>query len=173
MDLVGPVGQAQRAQVGVGAGQREVAETPPPPCTWIARSSTFSATFGAATLIAAISVRAWRLPTVSISHAAFSVSRRAISISIRDSAIQSWMLAARRQRLAERHPRDRPFAHRLERPLGRSDRAHAVVDAPGAEASLGDHEAVALAGDQVRGRHADVVEVDFGVALLVVVAEHD
>ncbi len=45
--------------------------------------------FGAATLIAAISVRAWRLPTVSISHAAFSVKRRAISISIRDSAIQS------------------------------------------------------------------------------------
>ena len=49
--------------------------------------------FGAATLIAAISMRAWRLPTVSISQAAFSVSRRAISISIRDSAIQSWMFA--------------------------------------------------------------------------------
>ena len=56
----------------------------------MARSITFSATLGAATLIAAISVRAWRLPTVSISHAVFSVSSRAISISMRDSAIQSW-----------------------------------------------------------------------------------
>ena len=54
---------------------------------------TFSATCGAATLIAAISTRACRLPTVSISHAVFSVSRRTISSSIRDSAIQSWMLA--------------------------------------------------------------------------------
>ena len=106
---------------------------------------TFSATFGAATLIAAISVRAWRLPTVSISQAAFSVSRRAISISMRDSAIQSWMLPRVGQRLAERDARDRALAHRLERPLGGADRAHAVVDAPRAEARLGDHEAVALA----------------------------
>ena len=64
---------------------------------------TFSATFGAATLIAAISVRACLLPTVSISHAAFSVSRRTISISMRDSAIQSWTLPRVGDRLAERH----------------------------------------------------------------------
>ncbi len=68
-------------------------ETPPPPWTWIARSITLSATVGAATLMAAISVRACLLPTVSISQAAFSVSSRAMLISIRDSAIQSWMLA--------------------------------------------------------------------------------
>ena len=73
------------------AGSRR--ETPPPPWTWIARSMTFSATCGAATLIAAISVRACLLPTVSISHAVLSVSRRAISISIRDSAIQSCTFA--------------------------------------------------------------------------------
>ena len=30
--------------------------TPPPPCTWMARSTIFSAMLGAATLIAAISV---------------------------------------------------------------------------------------------------------------------
>ena len=41
----------------------------------------------------AISVRASRLPTVSISQAAFITSSRAISISIRDSAIQSRTLA--------------------------------------------------------------------------------
>ena len=36
---------------------------------------------------------ACRLPVVSISHAVLSVKSRTISISIRDSAIQSWMLA--------------------------------------------------------------------------------
>ena len=146
-------------------------ETPPPPWTWIARSMTRSATFGAATLIAAISVRACLLPTVSISHAVFSVSRRIISRSMRASAIQSWTLARVRDRLAERLALDRAPAHRLERPLGRADRAHAVVDAPGAEARLGDHEAVALAGDEVRGGHADVLEEHLGVALVVGVAE--
>ncbi len=75
------------ARTSTRAGSRRSRR--PPPCTWIARSITFRAMFGAATLIAAISVRAWRLPTVSISHAAFSVSSRAISISMRDSAIQS------------------------------------------------------------------------------------
>jgi hypothetical protein len=39
------------------------------------------------------------------------------------------------------------------------------------ESCLGDHEAVALAGDQVARRHAHVLEEDFGVALLVLVAE--
>ena len=91
---------------------------------------------------------------------------------MRDSAIQSWMLARRRQRLAERDARDRALAHRLERALGGADRAHAVVDAARAEPGLGDHEAVALVRDQVRGGHAHVREVDFGVALLVLVAEH-
>jgi len=90
--LVGAVGEAQRAQVGVGRGQVEVLADAAPPCTWIARSTTFSATAGAATLMAEISVRACRLPTVSIIHAAFSVSSLAISISMRDSAIQSWTL---------------------------------------------------------------------------------
>ena len=64
-------------------------DTPPPPCTWIARSITLRATSGAATLIAAISVRAPLLPTVSINHAVLRVRRRIISRSMRDSAIQS------------------------------------------------------------------------------------
>ena len=68
-------------------------ETPPPPWTWIARSMIFRATLGVATLIAAISVRACWFPTVSISHAVLSTSRRIISSSIRASAIQSRMLA--------------------------------------------------------------------------------
>ena len=134
--------------------------------------STRSATFGAATLIAEISIRACLLPTVSISHAAFIVSSRAISISIRDSAIQSWMLRALGDRLAERDARRGAPAHQLERPLGRSDRAHAVVDAPGPEPRLGDQEPVALVGDQVRRRDATSSKSTSRVALLVDVAEH-
>ena len=86
-------------------------------------------------------MRAPLSPTVSISQAAFSVSRRACSISIRrvgDPLLDHALLG---QRLAERHPLGDPAAHQLERPLGRADAAHAVVDAAGAEAGLGDGEA--------------------------------
>ena len=38
--------------------------------------------------------------------------------------------------------------------LGGADRAHAVVDAPGAEAVLGDHESGSLLSEQVRLRTA-------------------
>ena len=61
-----------------------------PPWAWIARSMTRQAIDGAMTLMAAISVRAALLPTVSIIQAALRVSRRACSISQRDSAIHSW-----------------------------------------------------------------------------------
>ena len=44
---------------------------------------------GATTLIMAISARAALLPTLSIMSAAFSVSRRACSISILESAISA------------------------------------------------------------------------------------
>ena len=157
------------ARTATRAGSRRTRR--PPPCTWIARSITFSASAGAATLIAAISVRACLLPTVSISHAVLSVSRRIISMSMRDSAIQSWTFARSATGSAERHALGRAAAHQLERALGRADRAHAVVDAARAEPRLADQEAVALAGDQVRGRHAHVLEHDLGVPLLVRVAE--
>ena len=48
------------------------------------------ATSGAATLIADTSIRAPRLPTVSISHAVLSTSRRTCSIRTRASEIQRW-----------------------------------------------------------------------------------
>ena len=60
----------------------------------------------------------------------------------------------------------------LERPLGHADGAHAVVDAAGAEAGLGDGEAAALLAEEVVGRHPDVLVDDLGVAAAVVVAEH-
>ena len=63
--------------------------------------------------------------------------------------------------------------HRLERAFGDADQPHAVVDAPRAEPTLGDFEAAALAEDQVRGRHADVGEVDLPVAVRRVVVAID
>ena len=53
----------------------------------MARSTSFCAIFGATTLIIAISRRASLLPTVSIMCAAYRVSRRDWSISMRNSAI--------------------------------------------------------------------------------------
>ncbi len=53
--------------------------------------------------------------------------------------------AQARQRLAEGDTRDRALAQQLERFLRRADRAHAVVDAAGAQATLGNLETAACA----------------------------
>src|SRR6202022_196894 len=63
--------------------------TPAAPCTWMARSMTSQATCGATALICDTSRCAALLPCWSIVQAAFSHSRRAWSISLRDLAIDS------------------------------------------------------------------------------------
>src|SRR5205807_3621695 len=80
-------------------------------------------------------------------------------------------IAPRGHRLAEGHAGRGPGAHQLERTLGRPDGPHAVVYAARSQAGLGDHEALALARDEVLGGHADVLEDDLGVSLLVLVTE--
>src|SRR2546428_184071 len=67
--------------------------TPPPPWSCMARSITPSVMLGTATLISAIAWRAALLPTVSIMCAAWSTSRRAWSISIRDCAMRSSVMS--------------------------------------------------------------------------------
>ena len=75
-------------------------------------------------------------------------------------------------RLAERHPLQRALAQQVQRALGHADRAHAVVDAPGPEAGLADHEPVALTGQQrVAPGTRTSSNSDLGVALAVLVAE--
>src|SRR5690606_13279564 len=54
-------------------------------------------------------------------------------------------------------------AHDLERALGATDQAHAVVDAAGSQPSLGDLEAAALPEQPVRGGNADAVIDDLRV----------
>ena len=87
--FVRTVGQAQRALVGVHAGQLEdLADAAG--AMRRQRSTTLEVMLGTATLIMAICWRASLLPNLSIAHAAFSTSRRAMSISMRMSA--TWAL---------------------------------------------------------------------------------
>ena len=67
-------------------------------------------------------------------------------------------------RLAEYHALVGALAHQLEGALGGTDQTHAVVNAAGAEATLGDFKAAALAEDDVFLGHAHVFEDHFGVA---------
>ena len=133
---------------------------------------TLSAMFGTATLMPEISVAAALLPTVSMRWAVWSTYSRAMSISMRDSAIQSWIRPFWATRVPNVGALQRTIDHELEGTLGHADRAHAVVDAAWAEAGLGDGEAAALLTEEVVGRHAHVLVDDLGMAPGVVVAEH-
>ena len=132
-----------------------------------------SAMFGAFTLIAAISVRAALLPTVSIIQAAFSVSRRAHSISMRASAMRSSQTECSAMRLPNAVRAEQALAHDRERALRDADRAHAVVDAARAEAALRDLEAAPFAEQEVLRRHAHVVERHVAVAVRRIVVAED
>ena len=132
---------------------------------------TFRATFGAATLIAAISVRACLLPTVSISHAVLSVSRRTISMSMRDSAIQSRTL-----------PRVATGAPKVSRSSARRHIASSATSAepiarmqwwmrPGPRRAWAIMKPSPSPAIRFDGGHAHVLEAHLGVALGVVVAE--
>ena len=57
----------------------------------------------------------------------------------------------------------RALAHHVEGAPRDAEPAHAVVDAPGAEPLLGEHEAVADAAEQRVGRDADVLVEDLRV----------
>ena len=77
------------------------------------------------------------------------------------------------QRLAEGDPPLDAPDQRLQGALGHPDRAHAVVDPPRAEPTLGDREALPLAPEDVLGGDVDIVEGDLGVAVRRVVVAED
>ena len=147
--------------------------TPAPPNAWIASSMICSAMRGALTLIIAISALAALLPALSIRSAALRHSRRVQSISIRASATRCSQMLCSLQPLAEGDARLQPPHHRLERFFRRADGAHAMVDAARPEAALRDLEPPALAEQQVRRGHADVLELDFHMAVRRVVIAID
>ncbi len=150
---VGAVDDAQGAGVRPELGQRGVVADPGATCTWMSRSMTSRHTFGADTLIAAISVRAPLAPYLSMRSAVLSTSSRAWSISKRDERDLLAHGALLGQRPAEGDPVLGALDHQAQCALGHADRPHAVVDAARAQAGLGDHEAVALAGQHVARGH--------------------
>ncbi len=108
------------------------------------------------------------LPTVSISHAVFSVSSRTISSSMRASAIQSWMFERCGDRLAERDAPERPPAHQVERPARRRrSRACSGGCGPGRGGPGRSRTRRPRSPSRLVGRHPHVVEADLGVALVV------
>ena len=110
---------------------------------------------------------------MSIRYAARSVSRRAWSISTRDSAICARIVALLGEGLAERDAGLHARAHQLQRAFGHADQPHAVVNPAGPEPSLRDLEPAALAEQHVRRGNPHVVEHDLGVAVRgIVEPEH-
>ena len=146
---------------------------PPPPWAWMARSSTRSVAFGATTLIMAISARAALLPTVSIMCAAFRVRSRACSISIRESAIHSWITPCSASGL--------PNATRLLTRLHISSSARSATPIermqwwmrPGPSRPCAMAKPLPSPQMMFSAGHADVVEGDLGVAVRRVVVAED
>ena len=68
-----------------------------------------------------------------------------------------------RELLAERLARQQPLGGEVERALGDADPAHRVREPPAREPLLRDHEALAVAAEQVRRRHPHFGELDLGV----------
>ena len=102
-------------------------------------STTFWAMFGTATLIC---------ETAPIASGAFCVDQPSgvqdvqARLVDRDARVGDPFAVAAQvgERLAERDALGRAPAGQLERQLGQTDQAHAVVDAPGPEARLSDRE---------------------------------
>ena len=67
------------------------------------------------------------------------------------------------ERPPEGSPREAPFDHQSQGPLGRSNGAHAVVHATRAEAPLGDGEALTELADQMVARHTYPLEFDLAM----------
>ncbi len=78
-----------------------------------------------------------------------------------------------REFLAEGDTRGDAATKEFEGSFGDADEAHAVMDAAGAEAALGDFEAAAFAEEEVFGGDTDVRERQFAVAVGTVVVAVD
>ena len=121
----------------------------------------------------AISERATLLPTVSIRWAAFSVSSRACSISIRDSAMSARIVPCSAKGSAEGDARLHSPAHRFQGPLGQADQSHAVVNSTRPQPALGNFKTASFAQQHVGRRHAHVFEQHFRVTVRRVVVAED
>ena len=76
------------------------------------------------------------------------------------------------QMLPERDALLGSHAHQLEGPLGHADGTHAVMDAAGTEAGLGDREPAAFLTEEVLGGKPDVLVQRLAMAAARVVVQH-
>src|SRR5262249_39212268 len=77
------------------------------------------------------------------------------------------------KRLAERDTSGHAAAHRFERTLRRTDEPHAMVNSPGAEATLRDLETTSLAKQHIRRRDTHIFKDNLGVSMRrIVVAKY-
>ena len=171
MDLVGAVGKAEGAGAGVGAGEEGVlGDTHPTVCldgavddpTRHRRGDDLDrGDLGPSSLV-----------PDGVHHPCRLEGQQArlldLAAGLRDPLLHHTLLG---DRLAEGLAFGDPPDHGTQRPLGEADQPHAVVDAAGAEASLGDAEPVALLLQQVLGGDTNVLEGHLHVALGVLVAE--
>ena len=79
---------------------------------------------------------------------------------VRDPVLDRLLLG---QQAPVREPRERTLAQHVECSPALAEPSHAVVDAPGAQAFLRDHERLALAAERVRDRDANVLVQDLRV----------
>ena len=173
MDLVRPVGKAQRPRRGIGTRQTKV----------------FGHPAAAVGLHGPVNHLQRHIRGRHLNHGDFRASR-----FIADRVHHMRRLERQQPGLLNPNPglgdplqRHRPFgdqfaergsrlgagAHLLQRALGLSYQAHAVVNTPRAKAALGNLKPPALTQNHIRGRHPHVFELDLGVTVGgIVVAEH-
>ena len=173
VDLVRPVGEAQRAHVRVGAGEIEIV-------------GDAAAAMRLDRVVDDLERHARRgdldhrdlelggLRADLVHHVGGLQAEQPRHLDV-DAGLGDPLLPDRMvgDALAEGRAREQAPGHRLQSGLGHADRAHAMVDAAGPEPALRDLEAAALAEDQVLGRHAHVAQDHLAVAVRrVVIAEH-
>ena len=165
--LVGPVGQPQGAQVGVGHGEREV----------VGDAGAAVHLDGAVDDLQR-DVRGGDLDRRDLGprflvadrvHQVGGLEREQPDHLDVDARLGNPVLdvGVVGDRLAEGDPGLGAFAHQLQRALGHADGPHAVVDPAGPEPGLADREALTLTLEHVLGGHPHVGELDLGVALAV------
>src|SRR6185312_7619435 len=164
MYLVGSIGETQRPRMSIGAGEAEIVRHAAGAVNLnrpvddlaqhVRRRDLDHRDLGARALVA------------DRVHEIGRLQRQQPALLDGDARLRDALQRHRlfRDRLAERDARLGALAHFLERVFRLADGAHAVMDASGAEPPLRDLEAAAFAQKDVRRRHADIDEIDLGMA---------
>src|SRR5271170_4810738 len=148
VDLVGAVGEPQRAGARPQVGQREVLAHPSP-AVGLDRLVDHPLGHGRGHDLDRLDLGVRALVAHGV-HQPRGLEHQQPGLldpypGLGDPVLNDALLG---QRFAERGAGEGALAHELQGPLGRADQPHAMVDAPGSQPRLRDREPVPLAGDQ-------------------------